>query len=111
MRLWGEGNVSVMGKVLLKIPPSLAIVLNARVTDWFTLEKEIGEGATIGDLLADLAASYTDFRKVVFDSDTGKVSEQVNVFLNNNFLQGADVTETKLSDGDDVILLPVYSGG
>ena len=100
-----------VGKVLLKIPPWVGIMLNEQGSGWFTLEKEIGEGATIGDLLADLAVSYTDFRKVVFNPDTGKVSDQVNVVLNNNLLQFPEVTEAKLNDGDSIIILPVYSGG
>ncbi len=100
-----------MGKVQLKIPPWVGIMLNEQGSGWFTLEKEIGEEATIGDLLADLAVSYTDFRKMVFNPDVGKVSDQVNVILNDNLLQLPEVTETKLNDGDSIIILPVYSGG
>lgn len=100
-----------MGKVRLKFPASFASSLNAQGSDLVILEKEIGEGATIGSLLTNLAFSYTDFRKVVFNPDTGKVGDQVNVVLNNNLLQLPDVTEAKLSDGDSIIILPVYSGG
>ncbi|MBA7625009.1 hypothetical protein ES703_32430 [subsurface metagenome] len=100
-----------MGKVRLKFPASFASRLNAQGSDLVILEKEIGEGATIGSLLTNLAFSYTDFRKVVFNPDTGKVGDQVNVVLNNNLLQLPDVTEAKLSDGDSIIILPVYSGG
>lgn len=100
-----------MGKVQLKFPSSFAGMLNAQGSDLFVLEKEIGEETTIGDLLADLAFSYTDFRKVVFNPDTGKVGDQVNVILNNQLLQLPEVTEAKLSDGDSIIILPVYSGG
>ena len=100
-----------MGKVQLKIPPWLASMLNAQSSDWFIFEKEIGEGATMGDLLAELAASHNDFRRVVFNPDVGKVGDQVNVFLNDSLLQFSDVTDAKLNDGDSIMLLPVYSGG
>jgi len=100
-----------VGKVRLEFPASFASVLNAQGSDLVTLEKEIGEEATISDLLAELAFSYTDFRKVVFDPDTGEVGDQVNVVLNNNLLQFPEVTEAKLNDGDSIIILPVYSGG
>ncbi len=100
-----------MGKVQVKITPSLASVLNTQSSDWIILEKEIGECAAIGDLLADLVFSYTDFRKVLFDPDTGKVSDQVMVVLNDRLLQFPDMTEAKLKDGDSIVLLPVYSGG
>ncbi len=100
-----------MGKVRLKFPALFASMLDAQGSDLVILEKEIGEEATIGDLLADLAFSYTDFRKVVFNPDTGKVSDQVNVVLNNSLLQFPEVTEAKLNDGDSIIILPVYAGG
>jgi len=100
-----------MRQVWLKIPPSLASIFDKRVFDWFIIEKEIGERATIGDLLTELALSYADFRKAVFDPDTKKVSDQVMVILNDSLLQFADVTEAKLNGGDTVIIIPVYSGG
>ena len=65
----------------------------------------------MGDLLIELAASHADFRKVVFNPDIGKVSEQINVFLNDSLLQFPDVTDAKLNDGDSIMFLPVYSGG
>ncbi len=82
-----------MGKVRLKFPSSFASKLNAQGSDLVTLKKEIGEEATISDILTDLAVSYTNFRKVVFNPAAGKVSDQVNVVLNNNLLQLPDVTE------------------
>ena len=100
-----------MGKVQLKFPASFASMLNAQGSDLLILEKEIGEGATITDLLADLAFSYADFSKAVFDPDTGKVSDRVHLILNNRILQIPEVTEARLNDGDIVIILPVYSGG
>ena len=75
------------------------------------LKKEIGEKATVGNLLAELALDNPEFRRTVFDPDTGKSSGQVMVFLNKSILQYSDITETKLNDGDSVMLLPVYLGG
>ena len=100
-----------MGKVRLEFPASFASMLNTKGSDLVTLEKEIGEGAKISDLLAELAFSHTDFRKVVFEPDTGKVGDQVNVVLNKSLLQPPEVTEARLNDGDCIIILPVYSGG
>ncbi len=100
-----------MSKVQLKFPASFASTLNAQGSDLVVLEQRIAEESTIGDLLAELASSYTDFAKVVFNPDTGKVSDQVNVVLNNSLLQSPEVAEAKLSDGDSIIILPVYAGG
>ena len=75
------------------------------------LKKEIGEKATVGNLLAELALDNPEFRRTVFDPDTGKSSGQVMVFLNKSILQYSDIADTKLNDGDSVMLLPVYLGG
>ncbi len=100
-----------MGTVRLKIPPWVAGMLNTLSSDWLILEKEIGEEATIGNLLAELALGSPEFQKAVFDPSTGKNSGQVMVFLNNSILRYSDIAETKLNDGDSVMLLPVYLGG
>ncbi len=100
-----------MAKVRIEIPPWVASMLNAQHTDSLILEKEVGEETTLSDLLADLTSSYADFDKVVFNPDTGKVTDQVLVVLNNSLLQYTDVTEVKLRDGDSIMLLPVFSGG
>lgn len=102
-----------MGRVRLEIMPSLASIstLNAHGSDWLTLEREMAEGSTIGDLLAGLASGYTELHKVIFDAGTGKINEQLNVVLNNRLLPLTDMPKTKVNDGDKVILLPVYSGG
>ncbi len=100
-----------MGRIQLKVTPSLAGIFNASGSDWLVFEQEIEEGATIGDLFAVLALSYIDFSKVVFDTDKGKVSDQVMVILNDSLLQSTDLRVVKLNDGDNIILLPMYIGG
>ena len=100
-----------VGKVQLKIPPWVASMLNTPSSDWLSLEKDIGGGATIGNLLAELALGKSEFQKAVFDPDTGKSSGQVMIFLNKSILQYSDIAETKLNDGDSIMLLPVYLGG
>ena len=100
-----------MGKVQLKIPSWVGIILDENSSTWLNVDREIEEGATIYSLLADLAFSYPDFRKTVFNPDVGKVSDQVNVVLNDSLLQLSDVTEIKLNDGDSITILPMYTGG
>jgi molybdopterin converting factor small subunit len=104
-------SVSETGKVKFKFPASYASTLNAKGSDLVTLEKEIEQKTTIGNLLSDLASNYADFRKAVFDPDTGKISSQVHVILNKRVLQLPEVTEAELNDGDSIIILPVYAGG
>jgi len=100
-----------MGRVQLKIPPWVAVMLNTPSSDWLTLEKEIGKETTIGNLLSELALGNTEFKEAVFNPDTGKSSRQVMIFLNNNIISYSDIAETKLNDEDSIMLLPVYPGG
>ena len=100
-----------MGKVQLKMPPWVTRILDTPSSDWLVLEKEIGKEATIGALLVELASGNTEFQRIVFDPNTGKTSEQIMVFLNKSILRHSDVKETKLNDGDSIMLLPVYPGG
>lgn len=91
--------------------PWIASMLNKQSSGWFTLEKEIEEGTTIGDLLVELASNHAGFRKVVFNPDAGEVSDQVVVFLNDSHLQDSDIAKARLNDGDTITLLHVYTGG
>ena len=100
-----------MGKVRLRIPSSIVDTANEQLSDWFISEREIGEGATMGDLLTDLAFTYADFRKVIFDPDIREVSDRILIFLNDSLLQVTNITEAKLKDRDSVIFMPVYTGG
>ena len=100
-----------MGMVQLKIPPWITSMLNTPSSDWLILEKEVGMDTTIGDLLSELALSNNEFKKAVFDSDTGKSSGQVMISLNKCVLRYSDIAETKLNDGDIIMLLPVHLGG
>ena len=105
------GKTPIIVKVQLKFPHSFISLPTEQETDLFTLEKEVREGTTIGDLLANLASIYTDFGKVIFNSDTGEVSDRIMVILNRKLLQGPDVEGVKLNNGDAVFLIPTYSGG
>lgn len=100
-----------MSKIRLKLPSWVATMIDAKSSGWLTLEKETGKDTTVSDLLADLAVTCTGFRQAVYDPDTGLVNEQINVILNDNLLTFREVSETKLTDGDTVILIPLYYGG
>ena len=100
-----------MGKIRLKVPPWIAGMLNTEGSDWSVIEMNIGEATTIEMLLADIAVSNADFRKAVFDPDSRQVHKLINIFLNDRLMQFSEVEETELSDGDTLLLLPLYAGG
>lgn len=100
-----------MSIIRLKVPPWIASMLNAQGFDWSVIEMNVGEMTTVETLLADIAIGNAHFRKAVFDPDSGQVNKLVNIFLNDNLLQPSEVKETKVSDGDTLLLLPLYAGG
>jgi molybdopterin converting factor small subunit len=106
-----EGSGDIMGKVQLKIPPFFAYIMHPGASDWFVLEKEMANETTICDLLTGLALNNSEFRKVVFNPGERTISDQINIILNKKLLNLPGEIDTKLSDGDVVTLLPVYSGG
>jgi hypothetical protein len=98
-------------KLTLRIPSSIADTSNEQVAEWLILEKEVGENTPMADLLTELAFSYTDFRKVVYDPDTGQIGEQIFIVLNSKIMEPADVTRIKVKNGDSLIFMPIYAGG
>ncbi|MEU2061687.1 MoaD/ThiS family protein [Streptomyces sp. NPDC013455] len=68
-----------------------------------------GSGSTLAELLADLDTRHEGIRARIVDGD--QLRRFVNVYLNDEdvrFLEGID---TKLSDGDNVTILPAVAGG
>jgi hypothetical protein len=100
-----------MDKVSIKLPSWVAVAIDPKASDWLTLEKEIGIGATANDLLTALATTNPGFREAVFNPDTGVIIEQINVILNDKLLTYQEITQLKLTDGDILMLLPIYFGG
>ena len=100
-----------MEKVQLKIPPFFAYIMDPNASDWFVLEKEIGQETTIRDFLTDLSLNNSEFRDLVFNPDDGTVGDQIDIVINQKLLDVTREMDTKLNDGDVVILLPVYAGG
>ena len=76
------------------------------------LEMEM-ESATIRDVLEALSNRFgKDFRNLVFDSKTEKVSGQIRVFVNGrHYTFLLKRMNTELKDGDEVSLFPALAGG
>jgi molybdopterin converting factor small subunit len=68
------------------------------------------DGATVGEVLKALDASYPGFAGRLFD-DAGKLRRFVNVFLADEdvrFLQGLD---TPVPEGQTLSIVPAVAGG
>ncbi len=79
--------------------------------DWLIVERQINDGMTLGKALATLAQEYDGFERMIFDPGTGKISDDINVVLNNTMLISPKAYDVHLNDGDNIVLVPIYSGG
>jgi molybdopterin synthase sulfur carrier subunit len=68
-----------------------------------------GEGATLGDLFADLETRHAGIRDRIVED--GELRRFVNVYLNDEDVRFLDGIGTELSDGDSVTILPAVAGG
>ena len=100
-----------MIKIKLRLSSWVAAKLGDEDSRWLTLEKEVTEDSTVGDLLAGLAMTYPGLRDSVFSSETGLMYERVNIALNDHLLNPREVSRIRLSDGDLIFLFPLHWGG
>ncbi len=99
-----------MGKVHLEIMPWLSQALGAQDSR-LASEEEIEEGETVGDLLARIAVRYQGFGELVLDTETGRLTGHVSLTFNGRLLELLDGLQTKMNDGDTIILVPAFAGG
>jgi molybdopterin synthase sulfur carrier subunit len=75
-------------------------------------EVEIEEHASVADLLNVLFEKYGEpFRKAVYEPKGKDVKTNYIITVNGYLLNQLNGIQTKLKQGDHVILLPVVSGG
>ncbi len=77
-----------------------------------TADNEIVEatGNTIGEIIEDLESRYPGLKERICD-ESGNVRRFVNVFLNDEDIRFLDERETRISDGDEVSIVPAIAGG
>ncbi|MEU6283862.1 MoaD/ThiS family protein [Streptomyces sp. NPDC047028] len=68
-----------------------------------------GAGNTLAELFADLETRHGGIRARIVDGD--QLRRFVNVYLNDEDVRFLDGINTKLSDGDNVTILPAVAGG
>jgi sulfur-carrier protein len=69
-----------------------------------------GSGDTLGALLADLDTKHPGLRGRLVTEDGG-LHRFVNVYVNDEDVRFLGALDAKLSDGDNVTILPAVAGG
>ena len=72
-----------------------------------------GSGASLAELIDDLEASHTGLRERLLEDKDGSedLRRFVNVYVNDEDVRFTGGLETKLDDGDQVVVLPAVAGG
>lgn len=68
------------------------------------------DGATIGEVLGNLATAYPGMAGQVIDGN-GALHRFVNVYLNDDDVRYLDKLDTAVSERDVVSILPAVAGG
>ena len=68
------------------------------------------QGATVGELFADLVARFPTLKDKVITED-GELHKFVNVYVNVDDVRYLDKLDTKVSDADTISILPAVAGG
>ncbi len=68
------------------------------------------EGATVGDVIANLEAAHPGFRDRLLD-ENGEMRRFVNVFVADDDVRFMDKLATPVPDGETVSIIPAVAGG
>ncbi len=68
------------------------------------------EGSTVGEVLQALVAKYPGLAGQVID-DHGALHRFVNVYVNDDDVRYLSATETRVTDADELSILPAVAGG
>ena len=68
------------------------------------------EGATVGDLLDNLTARYSELKRHLY-SDEGRLRSFVNVYVNDDDIRYLEKEQTPLKAGDTISIIPSVAGG
>jgi molybdopterin synthase sulfur carrier subunit len=68
------------------------------------------DGATVGEALEALYRQHGELRARIADDDGG-LRRFVNVYLGGEDIRFLDGLDTKVSDGDELTILPAVAGG
>ena len=68
------------------------------------------DGIDVNGVLRDLDQRFPGFGEMVFDGEQ-ELLEHVNVYVNNHEIASLEGPETKVSDGDELAVIPAIAGG
>ena len=72
---------------------------------------DCAEGAPVRELISKIAREFPELKQSLIDSQLEDPRANVLILVNGKEISALDGLETKLKDGDKVVLVPVVHGG
>ena len=78
----------------------------------YTAKRDVveAEGATVGELLANMTEQYTDLRKHLYTNE-GTLRSFVNIYVNDDDIRYLEKEQPPVASGDTVSIIPSVAGG
>ncbi|MDR1915591.1 MAG: MoaD/ThiS family protein [Synergistaceae bacterium] len=89
--------------VTIQIPTALRVFTDRRAD-------VLVEGTTAGEAISAFADLYPDIRTHLYE-DSGALRSFINVYLGDANIKNLSGLDTKLKDGDTLMLVPAIAGG
>lgn len=89
--------------VKVRIPTPLRKITNGS-------DEVIAEGANISEVIEDLEKNYPGIKERICE-ENGELRRFVNLYLNDEDIRFKENLETKLSDNDELSIIPAIAGG
>ena len=100
-----------MTRVRLEIMPWLSRYFGADGSGRVILDREVRDGATVSDLLEEIASQNPELREVLFAAKNRRLPGHIILILNGRFVQLAGGLDATLRSGDTIRLMPTLGGG
>ncbi len=77
----------------------------------YTAKRDVveAEGATVGELLANMTEQYTDLRKHLYTNE-GTLRSFVNIYVNDDDIRYLEKEQTPVTSDDTVSIIPSVAG-
>jgi len=98
-----DGDIEEQDMVTIRIPTTLRTLTGGASS------VEV-EGATVGEVLANLDAAHPGFADRLFD-ESGALRRFVNVFLADDDVRYLEGVDTAVTDGAEISIIPAVAGG
>ncbi len=90
---------------------SVSVLIPSALRAFVDRQSEIGaEGATVGEVLAHVAAQYPDLKHQIYEDDTN-LRGFVNVFVDGTNIRKLNGLDTPVAAGAAVMIVPAIAGG